>query len=93
MDMRDGLRVLAKAFAVVTFSIGAGLVAGAITYVNVGPDGRLFGGAFGHVAEIVGWGTGCLTASAATTAALVLGRRGPSAALKPSASGRVHQEV
>lgn len=69
------MRTLAKVFAVVTLSVGAGFVAGAIAFTNSGEGGNLHGGAFHHISEVVGIGVGLITASLATMSMLWLGRR------------------
>ncbi len=75
MASHDWPTMVAKTFAVLTLSTGAGFLAGAITYLNVGSRGNLVGGSFTHVADVIGWGTGFLTASLATFVAMALGRR------------------
>jgi hypothetical protein len=75
MANHDWPTMVAKTFAVLSFSTGAGFLAGAIAFLNVGEHGRIYGGPFTHVADIIGWGTGFLTASLATFATLALGRR------------------
>jgi hypothetical protein len=69
----------AKAFAVVTLSVGVGLLAGAIAFTATGVQGNLNGPLFGHIADVVGWGAGFVTASLSTIVLLWMGGRRPGA--------------
>jgi hypothetical protein len=67
----------AKAFAVVTMSLGVGFLAGAIAYANIDGEGRIFGGLFHHIGDAIGWGAGFLTASVATFGLIFFGKKEP----------------
>jgi hypothetical protein len=69
------MRMLAKVFAVVTLSVGAGFVAGAIAFTQTGMEGNLINGVFHHISEVIGIGVGMITASLTTMGMLWLGRR------------------
>ncbi len=74
MMATDWVRVAAKAFAVVSLSAGVGFLAGAISFLAIGSRGRLHGGAFMHIADVIGWGSAFLTASLATFVMIAVGR-------------------
>ena len=66
----DWPRLAAKVFAVVTMGVGAGFLSAAIAFVEIGSRGSLYNSPFGHIADVIGWGAGCLTASLLTFAML-----------------------
>jgi hypothetical protein len=78
MTRLDWPRLVAKVFMVLTLGVGAGFVGGSIAFLKIGPEGQLINSAFGHIAEVIGWGVGCLTASL-TTCFLLYGGGGADA--------------
>jgi hypothetical protein len=62
----DWPRLAAKAFAVLTLGLGVGYLVGGVAFVMIGPSGNTFGSPFGHIAEVIGLGAGCLSASLMT---------------------------
>lgn len=68
-------RLIGKSFGVLATSAGIGFIAGAITFASLGHSGEILGGPFSHVADIVGWGAGLLSAGLLTMITLWLGKR------------------
>ena len=84
MTKSEVLGILAKSFAVATLSLGTGFLAGAISFLKLGHEGSLYGSPFGHISDVIGWGTGFLTASLATFVLILLGRRDGGYPRKPA---------
>ena len=83
----DWPRLAAKVFAVLTLGLGVGFVAGGVAFVKIGPSGSIFGSPFGHVAEVIGWGAGCLSASLMTFIMLQTGHEDVGKPGGPPSSG------